>query len=272
MLRREDIHLQASPPYINIPKERGRGKSPGDVPIMPEQASLLRLWLTEGVTVERKVRVNQNGFQTRHDKYVLPSSGRLFPCRQTTYKKKRIKRDHLGYHAVWSAVRKAAEAFCKTQPEVARCWKQLRTHSGRSTKITMLMGEGVSLAMSMKFARHAQTSIKTHLGYGKLTVKDIHRYLLAERGRGAALLATKRGEKPMGEPSEPDTAPMQRRLRKKTSTQAPARIGLNPTDPLTDCTLKDAIAWHEKGLLNESEFAKVKQNMIGRLQVSDGAE
>ena len=52
MLRREDIHLQASPPYINIPKERGRGKSPGDVPIMPEQASLLRLWLTEGVTVD----------------------------------------------------------------------------------------------------------------------------------------------------------------------------------------------------------------------------
>ena len=283
MLRREDIHLEACPPYISIPKERGRGKSPGDVPIMPDQASLLRMWLTEGVTVDRTVKVNQNGNQTRHEKHKLPSSGRLFPCRQTTYKKKKVKQDHLGYHAVWSAIRKAAEAFFKLRPGVAKCWKQLRSHSGRSTKITMLMGEGVSLSMSMKFARHAQSSIKTHLQYGKLTVKDIHHYLLQERGRTADMLATQRRrtaqdsmepilDKPLEqEAKEPSGAP-RRRLKSKTCVQMQPTLSSPAMHPLADCSLKDAIKWHEQGLLDDAEFATVKRDMMNRVAASRKAD
>ena len=281
MLRREDIYLQANPPFIRIPKEKGRGKSPGDVPIMPEQASLLRMWLGEGVTVSRTVKVNQNGARTRHEKYVLPKAGRLFPCRQSTYKKKKIQRPHLGYHAVWSAVRKAAEAFCSTHPGAAKCWKQLRTHSGRSTKITMLMGEGVSLSMSMKFARHSQSSIKTHLAYGKLTVRDIHKYLLQERGRVADYLSTQRRlaghETPRAssgleknqhkDPSDPDKASVRRRCRTKTSDSAPLpALRASTMHPLQDCSLKDAVLWHKDGILDKEEFAAVKRDMIGRLE------
>ena len=50
---------------------------------------------------------------------------------------------------------------------------ELRPHSGRATLITELMGEGMTTAMSMKYARHAPGSIKVHLKYGRLTLKDV---------------------------------------------------------------------------------------------------
>lgn len=50
---------------------------------------------------------------------------------------------------------------------------KLRPHSGRATLITELMGEGMTTAMSMKYARHAPGSIKVHLRYGRLTLKDV---------------------------------------------------------------------------------------------------
>ena len=53
--------------------------------------------------------------------------------------------------------------------EVAR----LRPHSGRATLITELMGEGMTTAMSMKYARHAPNSAKVHLKYGRLTLADV---------------------------------------------------------------------------------------------------
>jgi len=57
----------------------------------------------------------------------------------------------------------------KWVPEVAR----LRPHSGRATLITELMGEGMTVALSMKYARHAPGSQKVHLRYGQLSLADV---------------------------------------------------------------------------------------------------
>ena len=45
---------------------------------------------------------------------------------------------------------------------------KLRPHSGRAQLITELMGDGLSTAMSMKYARHALGSVKVHLKYSRL--------------------------------------------------------------------------------------------------------
>ena len=49
----------------------------------------------------------------------------------------------------------------------------IRPHSGRATLITELMGEGMTTAMSMRFARHAPSSVSVHLAYGRLTLQDL---------------------------------------------------------------------------------------------------
>ena len=38
--------------------------------------------------------------------------------------------------------------------------EQLRTHSGRATKMTLMMGEGIALSMTVEYARHARSWIK----------------------------------------------------------------------------------------------------------------
>ena len=58
---------------------------------------------------------------------------------------------------------------------------KLRPHSGRATLITELMGEGLTTALSMKYARHAPTSYKVHLRYGRLTLADLKEALDATR-------------------------------------------------------------------------------------------
>ena len=50
---------------------------------------------------------------------------------------------------------------------------KIRPHSGRATLITELMGEGLTTAMSMKYARHAPGSVRVHLRYGRLTLRDV---------------------------------------------------------------------------------------------------
>jgi len=35
------------------------------------------------------------------------------------------------------------------------------------------MGQGVSIAMSMKYARHAKDSYRVHISYGRLTLDDV---------------------------------------------------------------------------------------------------
>ena len=59
---------------------------------------------------------------------------------------------------------------------------KLRPHSGRATLITELMGEGLTTALSMKYARHAPTSYKVHLKYGRLTLQDVQQACDATRG------------------------------------------------------------------------------------------
>ena len=46
-------------------------------------------------------------------------------------------------------------------------------HSGRATFITQLMHSGVSLAHSMKAARHSPSSVRVHLRYGQLSLEDV---------------------------------------------------------------------------------------------------
>jgi len=44
------------------------------------------------------------------------------------------------------------------------------------------MGEGLTTALSMKYARHAPGSYKVHLKYGRLTLQDVKQACDATRG------------------------------------------------------------------------------------------
>ena len=78
---------------------------------------------------------------------------------------------------MYTAVKREAPKFARylakegkpVSPEVAK----LRPHSGRATLITELMGEGMTTALSMKYARHAPESFKVHLKYGRLSLDDV---------------------------------------------------------------------------------------------------
>jgi hypothetical protein len=50
---------------------------------------------------------------------------------------------------------------------------KLRTHTGRTTAITCMMGEGWPLCASMKQARH--TNVKNHMCYGRMVMGDLAR-------------------------------------------------------------------------------------------------
>jgi len=94
----------------------------------------------------------------------------VIASRKATRKK---KNKPITYHAVWSAVNKLAAAFAKKYP--GNDFEKIRSHSGRATAITSMMGQGVSLPMSMKFARHKPGSLRVHLNYGQLTCMDVYR-------------------------------------------------------------------------------------------------
>ena len=257
MLRRCDLMLDMTPPRLNIPKEKGRGKSPGQVPIMPEQVHLLRTWISQGVTSVRRKVLNQNGAKDVQESYQIPEKGRLFVAKKT-YHKKKVQRDHLCYHAVWVAVRTLAKKFCKAYPSAAAKWEQLRTHSGRATKITMMMGEGISLSMSMEYARHAKSSIKTHLAYGRLTTAHVHQYLLKERARQIGVLSDML-QHPKSQPVDEER---KRIIGKQNCKQEKQRKVRQPESILQGCSLKDVIEWHSSGKLSDEEFAKVKGRLL----------
>jgi len=105
------------------------------------------------------------------DVYKPPKKGYLFRARSNA------KRGHLHYHAVYDHIRREAPKFLEFLKKDGKHWSaevaRLRPHSGRATLITELMGEGMTTAMSMKYARHAPGSIKVHLRYGRLTLKDV---------------------------------------------------------------------------------------------------
>ena len=95
-------------------------------------------------------RKHKHGTCDFEDTYEVPESGFIFTPR------KKAKEEHLHYQAIYAHVKRQAPRFLdhlkrsgkKWGPEVAK----LRPHSGRATLITELMGEGLSTALSMKYA------------------------------------------------------------------------------------------------------------------------
>jgi hypothetical protein len=111
--------------------------------------------MKNGFNVQRK-RKHRHGSCDFEDTYEVPESGFIFTSR------KGAKEEHLHYHAIYAHVKRQAPRFLdylkksgqKWGPEVAK----LRPHSGRATLITELMGEGLSTALSMKYASLALIS------------------------------------------------------------------------------------------------------------------
>ena len=66
--------------------------------------------------------------------------------------------------------------------------RMIRPHSGRATFITQLMNSGMSLAHSMKAARHSPSSIRVHLRYGQLTLEDVRTALDKPFGQARAAM------------------------------------------------------------------------------------
>ena len=175
-VKAEDMHLNAEIPKIKVSGETaGARKSPGDIYVRKQHLKLLRGYVKNGITVTRRKKHKHGKGPGRmvefKDTFKIPKTGYVFKSRANA------GYGHLSYHAVYMAVRREAPKFLdhlkkqdkKWAPEVAK----LRPHSGRATLITELMGEGVSMAMSMKYARHATGSVRVHLAYGRLTLKDV---------------------------------------------------------------------------------------------------
>eukprot|EP00438_Fugacium_kawagutii_P023109 Skav229775 [mRNA] locus=scaffold519:82504:83175:- [translate_table: standard] len=155
-LKREDISVRGEIPKIIVSGEtRGNKKSPGEVYIRKSHLAWLKSLLSNGLTVQRK-RKHKHGSCDFMDSYQVPESGFIFTSR------KKAKEEHLHYHAIYAHVKRQAPRFLdhlkksgqKWGPEVAK----LRPHSGRATLITELMGEGLSTALSMKYASLALIS------------------------------------------------------------------------------------------------------------------
>ena len=184
-LKRHDINLEAAIPKLVITGESpGARKSPGDVYIRKQHVDLMKEWLRKGISHTRQKKHKHGKGNLKmiavKESYIIPKTGYIFPSR------KNAARPYLHYHAVYDHVRRQAPKFLahlqKTQqqwgPEIAK----MRPHSGRATLITELMGEGLTTALSMKYARHAPSSYKVHLKYGRLTLQDVQQACDATRG------------------------------------------------------------------------------------------
>ena len=137
--------------------------------------------------------------------YIIPKNGYLFPSR------KKATQPFLHYHAVYDHVRRQAPKFLDHLQKKEKQWGpevgKLRPHSGRATLITELMGEGLTTALSMKYARHAPSSYKVHLKYGRLTLQDVKQACDATRGSSA-----KKTKFPWGEMSNKDLLQCQKEI------------------------------------------------------------
>lgn len=163
-LKREDISIKGDVPKIRVTGDTPGGKkSPGDVYVRKRHIQWLQSLIKTGYTVKRekghkhgkagneKKKKKKKKVIELEDTYILPESGFLFTSR------KKAKNGHLHYHAIYSHVKKQAPLFLQHLKDSNKNWEQeyarLRPHSGRATLITELMGEGLSTAMSMKFAQ-----------------------------------------------------------------------------------------------------------------------
>ena len=175
-LRAEDIDLKAEIPKVKVSGDStGNKKSPGNVYIRKQHLKTVKGMFAEGVSVTRTKRHKHAKGRAKtiqvKDEFHLPKSGYLFKSR------KNANCPHLHYHAVYDHIRREASKFLQHLQKTDRHWSseiaKLRPHSGRATLITELMGEGLTAAMSMKYARHAPGSVKVHMRYGQLTLKDV---------------------------------------------------------------------------------------------------
>jgi len=177
-LKREDLIINGAIPKVRVTGDTaGARKSPGDVYIREQHLKTLKAHLAKGIQSTRAVKHKHGKGKKKKIKknecYEVPTEGYIFTSRKGS------KDGHLHYHAVYDHVVRQAPFFFKhleaigdkVSPEI----KQLRPHSGRATLITELMGEGMTTAMSMKYARHAPGSFKVHLKYGQLTLEDVKR-------------------------------------------------------------------------------------------------
>ncbi len=189
-LRREDINLEAAIPKVIVSRaHQGGKKSPGDVYVRRQHLKLLRTFLRDGIrSVRRRGHKHGRGRAKTielHETYSPPKSGFLFPSRS------KAKRPYLHYHAVYDHVRRQAPKFLAHLQRHGKQWDaavaKLRPHSGRATLITELMGEGLTTALSMKYARHAPGSHKIHLRYGHLRLHDVKQACDATRGSNPRL-------------------------------------------------------------------------------------
>ena len=85
------------------------------------------------------------------DHYEIPREGFIFRSRA------KATAAHLHYHAVYAHVKKQAPRFLDFLNKNGKKWghevAKLRPRSGRATLITELMGDGLSTALSMKYAK-----------------------------------------------------------------------------------------------------------------------
>jgi hypothetical protein len=88
-----------------------------------------------------------------------------------------IRAGHMWKPLTGTKVKREAPHFLKHLQQQGQKWgpeiAKLRPHSMRATLITELMGEGMTIGLSMKYARHQPGSQKVHLRYGQLTLQDL---------------------------------------------------------------------------------------------------
>jgi hypothetical protein len=248
-LQGADFDLGADPPHLKIRKMVRTRKSPGNIPLVPAMVNWIRKLHKKGVSVRRK-RKTSKGNKMYTDTFMMPCRGPIFKSRGGAGSK------HLSYHGVWAQVRRLAARFEVAHPDHG--FAAIRAHSGRASAITTLMTKNVPLPITMKFARHK--AIKTHLRYERLVLSDVYSSLmqvehpeLAMKEQTAMCTALLEGSgtdvattaRPSVDPAPPPT------------TGKPGRPVLKPTT-----TFEDLIQWRREGLVNETEFQKLKTHLL----------
>ena len=175
-LKREEINLDRAIPTVTISGEvPGGRKSPGDVYVRKQHFKTLKQYLEKGIqSVRTRKHKHGKGLAKTidfNDNFYIPSKGFIFTSR------KNAKQPHLHYQAMYAHIRRQCTPFMQamTKQGTPWCkeWSRLRGHSGRATLITQLMGEGMPIALSMKYARHAAGSYRIHLKYCRHTLADV---------------------------------------------------------------------------------------------------
>lgn len=213
-LKRQDLNLEAAIPKLAITGDSGGArKSPGDVYVRKQHVHIMKKWLCNGISHTRQKKHKHGKGNLKmiavQESYIIPETGYIFQSR------KNASRPYLHYHAVYDHVRRQAPKFLAHLQEMQQQWlpeiAKLRPHSGRATLITELMGEGLTTALSMKYARHAPGSYKVHLKYGRLTLQDTKQACDATRGSSS----TKKTKFPWANMSSKDLLQCQKEILKE---------------------------------------------------------